>query len=437
MIRARALLLLAFAAPINAQVAVSTITPASGNVSGGELVHIHGEHLLGPALPCAAFPTTTCFTFVKFGGVLGSLVTVTNDEIVAVTPPHAAGSVDVEVNIPQNADLTIANGYRYDDPLPSDTMRFLVPVAINTAGAFASSWVSELAVTNENAGPVTIAGATIAGGTTALLTPPSSNTGAFVLVPRSAAANVTMSLHVRDTSRDAEGFGTEIPVVPETQFRPFVVLNGIPSDARFRNLLRIYGYGGLFAHATVTLRDDASGVELKTETVDFSDYAQLPLDTLAGHSRLRAEISATQPASPLVPAPPLWAFVSVTNNDTQQVTTITPSMSAVSASTPLAVGHWAGAGTCVDVTATDVRVSTACAIAQFPRPILSASGQFRAEGTLRITAGPVPIEPPPGTPTLFTGIVNGSDLTLTIVSSSSATVHVQFGSNEPCPQLCL
>jgi hypothetical protein len=37
------------------------------------------------------------------------------------------------------------------------------------------------------------------------------------------------------------------------------------------------------------------------------------------HPRVRVEATPT-----FIPAPPVWAFVSITNNTTQQVTTITP-----------------------------------------------------------------------------------------------------------------
>lgn len=432
-----------------AGVAISTITPASGLSGGGETIHIHGTGLNPTVSPCSQ---PACSTFVRFGGVTGTIIKVTDDEIVALTPPHTGGSVDVEINIASTADITIPNVYRYDDPLPSDNIRFLVPVAINSSGAYSSSWQSELAATNENGDPVNIAGVTIAPGTTAVLTPPVNNTGAFVFVPRRVAGNVTMTLHVRDTSRDAETFGTDIPVVPETQFRSRIVLPGIPADTHFRSMLRVYGYPGLLSKTILLLRDDTTGALLDTELIPMHnmdaapDYGQIALDPIvsplaADHPRVRAEIEPPQTIS--TPPAPLWAFVSITNNTTQQVTTITPSpMQPSTATMPtgqLAAGHWGGFGTCIDVTSTDVMLTASCAVAHFPRPTLDNLGHFTVQGTYRTTAGPVPGDPLTGAPAVFSGAVSGDQLTLTITfgDGTTSTLHLTFGSTDPCPNVCV
>jgi hypothetical protein len=128
--------------------------------------------------------------------------------------------------------------------------------------------------------------------------------------------------------------------VPETQFKRVVVICGVPSDARYRTLLRLYGYSR-DTTVRIDVRDDADGALLLTREaalasglpVTGSDapaapaYAQVALDSLTtpfagAHPRLRVVVSATGDA-----ADPLWAFISVTNNTTQQVTTVTPGTS--------------------------------------------------------------------------------------------------------------
>jgi hypothetical protein len=426
-----AVALVLFALASFATPAVSTITPASGSINGGDYVHIHGSDLLLVPLPC----TPPCALVVTFGGLEATIVSDTADEIIVSTPPHAAGSVDVQVALLTKGTVNIANGYRYDDPQPEDNVRFLVPIAVNAPGALGSNWISELTITNSSAEPITIASTTIAPNTTALVTLPNPNVGAFFNVPRRLANNVTAGLRVHDTSRDADSWGTDIPVVPETQFRPSIVLSHIPGDSRFRTLLRLYAYTSDFANATVALRDDSTGALLSTQTVLLNNYAQLSIDPISNHPRLRAEITAQTIGAPLQPPVPIWGFVAITNNSTQQVTTITPSLIATSGPVALRTGHWAGGGSCVDVTTTDVNVTMVCALAHFPAP-KTTNGRFEAEGTYFVVVGP--FNGGDGVPAHFSGIVNGDalDLTITPKDGTPFTIHVTYGSTQPCPQLC-
>jgi hypothetical protein len=430
-----AVALLLFALSSFAEPAVSTITPASGSITGGTYVHIHGSDLQLVPLPC--FPP--CALLVTFGGVEATVVSDTADEIIVSTPPHAAGSVDVQVALATKGTVNIANGYRYEDPLPEDNVRFLVPIAVSAPGALGSNWVSELSITNTSSEPITIASTTIAPQTTAIVTLPNPNVGAFFNVPRRLAGSVTAGLRVHDTSRDSDSWGTDIPVVPETQFRPSIVLGHIPGDSRFRTLLRLYGYTSDFANATVAIRDDSTGALLSTQTIVLNNYAQRSIDPVPDHPRLRAEITTQIIGAPLQPPVPIWGFVAVTNNSTQQVTTITPSLIPTAGPVALRTGHWAGgssgSGSCVDVSTTDVNVSMVCAIAHFPAP-KTTNGRFEADGTIMITAGPS--TGGPGAPAHFSGVLNGDDLALTITTKDSTpfTIHVTYGSTQPCPQLC-
>jgi len=65
--------------------AVTSVTPSSGSVSGGQAVVIVGEGFTGA-------------TDVEFGGIAATSVVVVDDtHITAVTPAHLSGLVDVEV----------------------------------------------------------------------------------------------------------------------------------------------------------------------------------------------------------------------------------------------------------------------------------------------------------------------------------------------------
>jgi hypothetical protein len=459
------LLLTACTLPAVAQPTVSSITPASGLVSGGEYVHLHGANLVGPPLVC---PAITCFPYVRFGDAAGTIVDNTTTEMVVVAPPHAAGAVDVQVNVPGAPPITITGGFRYDDPQTTDTVRFLVPVAISAAGALGTNWRTEVFLNNASPEAFALGGGTtsasgtiptIAGSaTTALaLYPPAGNTGAFVYIPKRLVDNVTVSLRVHDTTRDSDSWGTEVPVVPETQFKREAVLVGVPTDARYRTLLRVYSYNASETPVRIDLRDDATGELLTTQSALLKSgipsvstttpptapaYAQIALDSIlapfaATHSRIRAEVTST-----FAPAPPIWAFVSITNNATQQVTTVTPGLthpspSGSTSSAALAPGHWAGGGACVDVAQSQVTVRNGCTVGTFTPPVVGADGHFEVDGMFTAVVGP------PGAggsvPAHFSGDVRGGNtLSLTIATTTGTVgpLTVQFGSQEPCPQAC-
>jgi len=248
--------------------------------------------------------------------------------------------------------------------------RILFPVYASASlprpGAFGSQWVTEASVRNESSTAVDlfqvrcIYFCTCLGGTCAPGKPlqPGMRTsslafndddprqpGIFVYVPRAAARGLSMNLRVRDLSRSAGSFGTEIPVVrDDDQLEGTSRLLDIPMDARFRQHLRIYGISSTTGASDVRVRvydlDGISPLFEKTvhivppqrrallQPVDDPDvawpgYAEIGnlRDVLAAAAvpeRVRIEIES------LVPGLRYWAFVSVTNNDTQQITTVTP-----------------------------------------------------------------------------------------------------------------
>lgn len=412
-------------APIAAAAAtVSALTPAAGTTAGGEYVHIRGSALDAVAL-------------VTFGGDPAAIAERNGTELVVVAPPHAAGRVDVALIVPVAPSQVVAGVYTYEQSGAGDLVRVLLPIAASAPGALQSNWVTELFAFNGNAEPAVIAGTTIAPFTTAALTvtPDAGSSGAFVAIPRPLAESVTIHARVHDTTRDADGWGAEIPAVPDSQFRRTAVLLGIPNDSRYRTLLRVYAYDGGDGEATLVLRDDTTGAALDTRVLILPNgYAQIPLDAPAGHVRLRAEVTSTSFL-------PLWAFVSITNNLTQQVTISTPSVSTTamaSLATPpsLQAGHWGGNGLCADVTALQVAITTNCAGGTFAMPVIGPDGHFEADGTYAVSVGPVRIVVQP--PAHFSGVVQGDTMTLTIRTPTLTIgpVSTQFGSTASCPGSC-
>lgn len=80
---------------------VSSISPAIGPANGGEFVTIRGLNFRAD-------------TVVIFDGVLAPYITVVSgDQIMATTPAHGAGAVDVTVTNSDGASVTLSAGYEY------------------------------------------------------------------------------------------------------------------------------------------------------------------------------------------------------------------------------------------------------------------------------------------------------------------------------------
>lgn len=223
----------------------------------------------------------------------------------------------------------------------SDTARLLIPIASSGPGAFESQWVTDLAIHNASEEIVYPEGPfcnpfILAPCIQYFIDPhttghhqlyPIGQPGAFIYLPRRLAADIDIQLRVQDLSRQAETWGTAIPVVRDTDFRGIVRLHAIPTDGRFRDTLRIYGSvtGGV---AKVRVIDETNGAVLGSTEVNvaasqdptsYPPFGQIvslrdTFPQIAGHDLVGVEIE-----SPLI-----WAFIAVTNNETQHVTVIAP-----------------------------------------------------------------------------------------------------------------
>jgi len=240
--------------------------------------------------------------------------------------------------------------------------RILLPLSTDhVRGAFGSEWVTDLAVTNVSDIPLTVIGydRPICPVMCAAEPIPPRNTifpsaprscpaiaGRFLLVERGRSGDVAVTLRAHDVSRQNETWGTVIPAVLEKDlFGTRFGLVDIPLDAQFRTLVRIYDFNPVTG-AAVRVRvyavdpmraapdlskpdPDRLLLELTPRFVTpdadpfgfCSGYAEVALSgqpVLADTNRVRVEIE------PLTNAKDYWAFASVTHNETQHVTVITP-----------------------------------------------------------------------------------------------------------------
>lgn len=177
---------------------------------------------------------------------------------------------------------------------------------------------------------------------------PLHDTALLVHVSSSEAPHFSFELRIRDVSREHDSAGTEIPVISEDAMSalPRRLLN-IPLRARFRNTLRIYALpevaepevevrylmmperGQLEARVlrsdrVVMRRRPATGSEMNLGIQGFypsiaevGHFHSFP--EMAGHDEIWIEVV------PVTPGLRIWAFASVTNDETQQVTVVTPS----------------------------------------------------------------------------------------------------------------
>ncbi len=235
--------------------------------------------------------------------------------------------------------------------------RFLVPaytpVAVN--GAFGSRWITELQVLNTGPDAAQIENyildcvtcfvpATFPIGRAVWANQVQGWSGiadaVFLLIKPEFADQFIFELRVRDTSRQAQGWGSSIPVVHESQATtgPLHLLS-IPVEENYRQTVRVYGFDYLHgqrvrARIYGTTSDPmhpnpAQRDQLITEftlplqwtgTATQPAYAAFSLGAIpavAGHAMVRIEF---QPEGEYR----IWALASVTNNATQEVTAITP-----------------------------------------------------------------------------------------------------------------
>lgn len=330
------------------------LIPSSSRLEGGVPVRLRGAGIGECGSACQHLR-------VSFGGVDVDEVRVINgSELEVIAPPHAAGRVDVVVYYASTVVVIVPPVsflyYDWAEGPPAETFEtILVPLMFEGEGALGSRWTSELTVRNRgDAGidpwnplircsPGERCRPQIPPGATLGLTPSSLLSwmhGYLFAVPREQADDLDFSLHIRDLSRQVESFGTEIPVVREADLpRSPVVLLDVPLDPRFRKMLRIYDLAAVDG-TPVVIRwrlDDGTQVgrdsRLILRTVGRCIAAPCWLPEPAGIAL--PVFAQTQPPGvtqkhlhleiePLAPHSRLWAFVTVTHNETQQVTTITP-----------------------------------------------------------------------------------------------------------------
>lgn len=250
-------------------------------------------------------------------------------------------------------------------PLAAQTPRYekiLLPVVVDEplAGAFGSSWVTDIRVLNRGPVAVEVFGITptcyFECSDPAILNPgvtfrpriffaAGGLQGVFLHAPAGYADYLSFGIRFRDLSRQSQTWGTELPSVREGSFRSDKVsLIDVPLTIGFRHLLRIYELDARERQASVRIRMYRIAAENREPNGtpdrllgESTIYLRFPspqiLDGHPGYAAVSDLSSIAPPGDatsvrleiePVTPGLRLWAFVTVVNNETQHATLITP-----------------------------------------------------------------------------------------------------------------
>lgn len=318
---------------------ITGVSPSEGPTTGGTVVTITGSGFVQEGWGGLSWDPA-----VYFGDFRApSLKLVDSNTMTVTTPAHHSGAVDVSVQTLYRGKAVAQSAFKYTGNDADAFERLLVPVFVSPiAGAYGSEFRSALQIFNDSQTPARIVfgwecGVIIGtpcvpytlldGGERWLLEHPPGGPARIVYVYRDGASGLSMNLRAYDTSRASTNFGTEIPVVPTRSFRDTVALTGIPNDPRFRLMLRVYCDASPRSSTAVrlTFGGQSSTLHLRPAGLFEPAYAELYLTVPVGvtAAALSLKVESLAP-SPDVPPTPIWAFVTVTNNETQHITTITP-----------------------------------------------------------------------------------------------------------------
>lgn len=320
-----------------------SVTPPFGEVRTAVLIEGVALHVCEDP-PCPPVE-------VQFGANKSSSVTVTDDGDILATVPAGTGLVDVVVR--QNlATYTLPMGFQYGASgsfEPVHYERVLFPLTFAGPGAHGSQWRSENIVRND--APVEAATVPLIWGgfpvpdfTLPTPLPPGlrelmpeepEDGGMFLYVPRGLEKWLTYSSHIVDRSRSASDRGSELPVVRVEDTSAEIRLIDVPLVPLYRAHLRVYDFdtGTPRNIRVVVTKEDGTTVSVHRRIFSTFEcvnppcfdprppYATIDLSAIpelanAGEVDLSVR-SDTNDAR-------LWAFVSVSNNNTQHVTMYTP-----------------------------------------------------------------------------------------------------------------
>lgn len=305
--------------------------------------------------PCP--PLVDCAKpIVLFNGVQGTFVARLSDDEVIVRAPMLGPDPEVDVEIRRMEDGTrpawtvhIEGALRVapvsDVVDPSLFERILVPVIYNGAGAFGSQWRTEVWLHNlSNAALPRLrtqeqligcapgyCDVPLEARETRKLEIDSAPRGYLMHIARGSGDDLAVNVLFRDLTRQATALGAEMPVVRESEFLTghSAILN-VPTEQKYRITLRGYAFESGTIRFRVSRMDGTplfeSGLLSLYGGDDVTPHHGVIADLmeafpqLGGMGPFRIEFDGLESSGD----DRYWVFASITNNDTQHVTLITP-----------------------------------------------------------------------------------------------------------------
>jgi hypothetical protein len=324
-----------------------------GSTIGGTVLTISGSNLL-PTVRCLL----PCPTTVMFGDALATLKGMVPTMLHLLTPPHAPGTVDITVSIAGEAPIILPDAFTFSTNPEAQYERVLVPLYFDGVlkGAYGSEWTTSLWIRNNGADAVLLAPWSCADGQGCSDVPltyslpsgrslqslaplsgaPDGNPSRLLFISQAGSADVSFGLRFADQSRGLTDVGIGLPVIRENELLYGAAqLFSVPLRPSFRVLLRLYELGDVSSRFRVTIYPQSELDEQPVHSEELTaglpegsfppkaGYAQLDVTGLlplekAWPDTVRIEIT------PLTDGSRYWSFVSLTNNDTQIVTLVTP-----------------------------------------------------------------------------------------------------------------
>ncbi|HEX9163233.1 MAG TPA: IPT/TIG domain-containing protein [Thermoanaerobaculia bacterium] len=319
---------------------ITSVAPDHGPAEGGTLVTIKGADFF--LCPVCSPPTPP---IVGFGSTApGTLVLaqrvrlLDSNTIEAVTPAYVAGATDVfveDIGFATTASTAARKAFTFDPPSPFEPL--LLPILLpDTAGAFRSVFRTSADLVNSGDRDVTALGLIFGCGfaPATLVLPPKARSapecieltgrpGRIAWVPAGTGNDIEGGMRVFDVSRTSTNFGTRIPLVRARDFRSSrIALLGLPLNPNFRLTLRIYSLEPEATSVTVRWFGNATTVPLRAgdDQFDpaFATFNDFPVPALADPPPQFGDVVI----DPDDPSRHTWAFVTATNTETQEITTI-------------------------------------------------------------------------------------------------------------------
>ncbi len=309
----------------------------------------HGSEVIIEGLEMVPCSQVVCTPWrVLFGSVPSDRVRVTQRGEVIAAVPAGSGRVDLTVISPRNQSFVYLGAFTYGLGEEDDYERVLFPVNFTGRGAFGSEWRTEIFVANDGPIPILtgplfwderppLPGQPIPPGGKGRFHERPGDGGAFLHVPRGLESRLSYSAHVVDRSRTSTDLGTEMPVVRAKDTSNEIRLMEVPVGGLYRARLRVYDFDPTDAREVlVTVRRAGEGKVLFGGYFELNGAGRCPnapcfasqppfaaidlerIEALRGAGEIDVEVQST------VDAGRIWAFVSVTNNETQHVTLYTP-----------------------------------------------------------------------------------------------------------------